>query len=120
MQYAYLSFMERRALETDGLFASDAGEGIYMVYDLGRNEVGLMDVELTVDEDTEVLIGWGEHLDDLRVRSYGGHSQFLRAVRRAEGAAPASSIPIAASAGAIFSCSCARIGYSFTMRACVR
>ena len=76
MQYAYLSFMERRALETDGLFASDAGEGIYMVYDLGRNEVGLMDVELTVDEDTEVLIGWGEHLDDLRVRSYVGIRNF--------------------------------------------
>lgn len=85
MQYAYLSFMERRALETDGLFASDAGEGIYMVYDLGRNEVGLMDVELTVDEDTEVLIGWGEHLDDLRVRSYVGIRNFCARYVAAKG-----------------------------------
>lgn len=98
MQYAYLSFMERRLLETDGVFASDAGEGIYLIYDLGRNEVGLMDVELTVDEDTEVLIGWGEHLDDLRVRSYvgirnfcaryvapKGHSRFFHPYRRVGG-----------------------------------
>ena len=76
MQFAYLSFVERKHFEKDGAFAFEDGDGLYMTYDLGRNEAGLMDVELTVDDETEVLIGWGEHLDDLRVRSYVGGRNF--------------------------------------------
>jgi len=53
-----------------------AGDGIYAVIDLGAEESGLLDLDLSLPEETEVLIAWGEHVDDLRVRASVGGRQF--------------------------------------------
>ena len=105
MQYAALSF--RESVELTGVhgqpelpgtvrYASDEGDGIYIVLDLGRETVGFLDIALTVPRECEVLVGWGEHVDDLRVRTYvggrnfaarymarAGRNEFMYAVRRA-------------------------------------
>ena len=105
MQYAALAFRESAELtgaqgqpELPGAvrYTSDEGDGIYVVLDLGRETVGFIDIALDVPCECEVLIGWGEQLDDLRVRTYvggrnfaaryaarAGRNEFMYAVRRA-------------------------------------
>lgn len=50
--------------------------GVYFVFDLQRECAGLLEFALDVPEETEVLIGFGEHLQDLRVRSFIGGRNF--------------------------------------------
>ena len=88
MQFAYLSYRERSDMgdraetapvfpEKGGIcFRNEDGDGMYFIFDLGRNEVGLPDIEFTVPSKTKVMIGWGEHLDDQRVRAYVGTRNF--------------------------------------------
>ena len=45
-------------------------DGFYIVFDLGREEAGYLSLSFTAKEGTMVDITWGEHLDDLRVRSF--------------------------------------------------
>lgn len=45
------------------------GDGVYLVLDMGREETGYLDLELSVPEDTDVWITYGEHLLDGRVRA---------------------------------------------------
>ena len=45
-------------------------DGIYIVFDLEREEAGYLSLSFTAQEGTIVDIAWGEHLDDLRVRSF--------------------------------------------------
>lgn len=105
MQYAPMAFGENSEMtgldaqpEFPGkavLYRDERGDGIYVNLDLGRETVGFMDIELDVDTDCEVLIGWGEHTDDLRVRTYvggrnftarytahAGHNEFMYTMRR--------------------------------------
>ena len=51
-------------------------DGVYLIFDLQKECTGLLEFELEVSEETEVLIGFGEHLDDLRVRAYVGRRHF--------------------------------------------
>lgn len=53
------------------LLQSDAGasNGLYVVVDLRREEVGLFELEIEASEGQIIDIAWGEHLEDLRVRS---------------------------------------------------
>ena len=63
----------------DGLrVAADlAGQdGIYLVFDLGREEAGYLELELTAPGGTMVDVGYGEHLDDGRARTYVGIRSF--------------------------------------------
>ena len=46
-----------------------SADGAYFVFDLGNEYAGFVDVELETQEPVEVLIGYGEHLQDLRVRA---------------------------------------------------
>ena len=46
-----------------------AADGVYFVLDLGDEMAGFLEFSLSLPEGTEVLISFGEHLDDLRVRS---------------------------------------------------
>lgn len=46
-----------------------AGDGVYFVFDLGDEMAGFLEFSFSLPEGTEVLISFGEHLDDLRVRS---------------------------------------------------
>ena len=47
----------------------DMAEGVYFLLDMGQESVGFLNLDFEVPEDCEVLIGYGEHLEDLRVRS---------------------------------------------------
>ena len=50
--------------------------GCYLVLDLGREEAGLFDLDLDAAAGTVLDIGYGQHLDDLRVRSSVGGRNF--------------------------------------------
>ncbi len=87
MQYAPLAFRELRELagqptaptfprEEGVSFASEEGDGLYLLLDCGEEDAGFLDLELDVDEGTEILIGWGEHTDDLRLRTFVGSRNF--------------------------------------------
>ncbi|MBQ8640968.1 MAG: hypothetical protein IJ480_02020 [Clostridia bacterium] len=79
IQYASLSFGERTIPNWENglaLAKKDTFDGTYAVIDIGREEAGILSLDVEVDEDTELLIGWGEHLDDMRVRSFVGGRNF--------------------------------------------
>ena len=61
------------------------GDGVALIYDLGRESVGFVDLELTLPHDADVLIGWGEHLDDGRVRTDVGGRCFAARCRMPAG-----------------------------------
>lgn len=76
MQTAYLSACKWE----DGFHKEENGiswkvpeekrcDGVYLVLNVGGESTGLLEFTLDVPEDTEVLIGFGEHLDDMRVRT---------------------------------------------------
>ncbi len=75
---AYADQMRRAALSMrfieelqadDGWFEADGGDGIYLLYDLGQESTGYFTLDADFEGETEVLIGYGEHLKDLRVRT---------------------------------------------------
>lgn len=47
----------------------DYAEGVYFLLDAGQESVGFLNLDFEVPEACDVLIGYGEHLEDLRVRS---------------------------------------------------
>lgn len=51
-------------------------DGIYLIVDLGKEIAGFPHLELEAEEGTLFDIGYGEHLDDGRVRSYVGMRNF--------------------------------------------
>ncbi|MCE5323557.1 family 78 glycoside hydrolase catalytic domain [bacterium] len=67
-------------LESGALYlrseAQEDADGYYLVFDLGREEAGIFDLDIDAAAGTIVDISWGEHLDDLRVRSYVGGRHF--------------------------------------------
>jgi len=83
MQNAYMSFRynpSKRPLPFDAGYdfaatASDS-EGIYVMIDLGEESVGYTDIDIEVPEECDIIIGHGEHLEDLRVRAYIGTRVF--------------------------------------------
>ncbi len=48
------------------------GDGAYMLFDLEQESAGLLTLKLTAKAGSIVEVAYGEHLDDLRVRSYIG------------------------------------------------
>lgn len=62
--------IELRGDGEDVCFASDGGDGIYLVVDVGRETSGFLRLEGEFEEGTRVLVGYGEHLSDLRVRTH--------------------------------------------------
>ncbi len=63
--------------ETGTIFSAGEDDGIYLIFDLGAEQVGFADIELDLPEDALVLCGYGEHLEDLRVRTYVGTRNFV-------------------------------------------
>lgn len=45
-------------------------DGVYFIFDAREETVGFLSLDVEVPEECEVLIGYGEHLEDLRVRSF--------------------------------------------------
>jgi len=86
MQDVYLA--SRTKEEVFRLYSNDMGEyrswhiteqtasGIYFLVDAGEETTGFLSLDFEVPEECEVLIGYGEHLDDLRVRSYVDERNF--------------------------------------------
>lgn len=98
MQYSSLAFKEpnvkRKLPSKDGInFKADGN--IFFIVDLNEENTGFLDLDIDLSEDCEILIGWGEHLEDLRVRTsigprcftasyYGkkGRNKFLYPIKR--------------------------------------
>lgn len=52
------------------------GDGLYLVVDVQRETAGMLSLDLETDAPCEIRIGFGEHLEDLRVRCEVGGRQF--------------------------------------------
>ncbi len=88
MQRASLRFLPAEEAWKDGVLCAEpeAGEqGVYVILDLGREEVGFLSLDFETQEACEVEIGYGEHLDDGRVRTYVGPRSFAVEYRAAAG-----------------------------------
>ena len=98
MQHAFISF---RFPEETGFgstsfpfeFKATDGEGVFFIVDLGSEYAGFLDFDVTVPEDTEMEVGYGEHLVDGRCRTSirdftsdfklkAGRNTFLNTFRR--------------------------------------
>lgn len=84
MQFAYMGFGERyenidyeKGLE---LVRNPEKDGVYAVFDIGREESGFITFDIEVPEDSEIMLGWGEHLDDVRIRTVVGGRNFAARV----------------------------------------
>lgn len=85
MQLAALSFCGRltaggrplRLPSENGVeVTATEGDGVYVLLDLKQETVGLLTLDLELPQEAKILIGFGEHLDDLRVRTEVGGRQF--------------------------------------------
>lgn len=97
MQIASLSMQERRYFDVPmhageslvstyptrptgkaefSLTRTDGEDGVWCVIDIGREEAGMLTLDIELPTEAEVMIGWGEHLDDLRVRTEIGPRNF--------------------------------------------
>ena len=96
MQTAYLSAMTRKQIGYTGAAEPSyqlqrsstvpafdwtvpegcRADGVYFLYDIGEDTVGFPEICVEVDEPTEILVGFGEHLDDMRVRTSCGYRHF--------------------------------------------
>lgn len=66
------------------LFSAE-GQGLYLVLDLGEEQAGLLELELSVNAPCEFILAWGEHLDDLRVRAWRDGRNFAAGYRARAG-----------------------------------
>ena len=64
---------------------SEQADGLYFVVDLGEERAGYLAFELELKEDAAVDVGFGEHLDDLRVRSEISGRNFAMSFRCKKG-----------------------------------
>lgn len=56
--------------------SADEGDGIYLILDLGEETAGYLDIDLVCPSAVRVDISYGEHLEDLRVRTDVGERHF--------------------------------------------
>ena len=78
-QYAYLSFCEKSDMfeGAEWVVPGDKkSDGAYFLFDMGGESAGLLSFDIEVPAACEILISYGEHLDDLRVRSAVGGRNF--------------------------------------------
>lgn len=66
-------------------FAAKDGDGCYVLVDLLREQVGYVFLDFVVDEACNLDVGWGEHLEDLRVRASVGGRNFAFSYRAKAG-----------------------------------
>ena len=71
-----LSRDKYRDLHSPVTFIKKVGDGIFVIVDLGRNTVGFPRFNVSVKESCKAYLCWGEHLQDLRIRSYVGGRNF--------------------------------------------
>ncbi|MDD4772790.1 MAG: hypothetical protein PHZ09_04210 [Eubacteriales bacterium] len=81
MQYAALKFSEPNISQplpsAEGLVINGTGaDGTFAVIDLLKENTGFVSLDIDLPCDAQILIGWGEHLEDMRVRTYIGGRSF--------------------------------------------
>ena len=87
MQFAPMAY--RRLKDVTGLrtrpafpsemgvrFAAPEGDGIYALIDLMEEDAGFLSLDIELEQEAEILIGWGEHTHDLRLRTAVGPRNF--------------------------------------------
>ena len=52
------------------------GDGLYLLIDLMEEDAGFLDIDIELEGEAEILIGWGEHTHDLRLRTAVGPRNF--------------------------------------------
>lgn len=62
-------------------FAAEGGDGVYVLVDLKEERAGYLSLAVSVKEDADAILAWGEHLADLRVRAAVGGRNFAYALR---------------------------------------
>lgn len=63
----------------------EAADGVYFLFDMGQESAGYLNLDFEVPEACDVLIGWGEHVDDLRIRSRISNRNFTVSYRAKAG-----------------------------------
>ncbi len=82
MQYSSLAFADPNVKtplpNANGVVLDygGCGDGVYAIIDTGRENAGILSLDIDVPNDAKILIGWGEHLEDMRVRAYIGGRNF--------------------------------------------
>ncbi len=69
------------ALASPLTFTAQEGDGLFAVVDLGQERCGHLHFCLTVDRPCTLLVGFGEHLADLRLRTAVGGRNFALCFR---------------------------------------
>lgn len=72
-QNAFLSFDEIK----ENYIQKTNGDGVYFIVDLKRETSGFLTFDLELDSDADVVVTYGEHLNDLRVRSLIFNRNFI-------------------------------------------
>ena len=100
LEYAFLSTREAEAMTglppfrklpyADGVTLrggqfDSLADGVFAVIDLGVESAGVFSIDIDVPADCDILVGYGEHLDDLRPRSYVGTRNFALKFRAKAG-----------------------------------
>jgi len=75
MQTDYLSYRDISDILSGDIIRKN-DDGVYFIIDLGNEYAGLFTMTLKATKGTEINIGYGEQLDDLRVRTYVGERCF--------------------------------------------
>ena len=84
MQYSFLAYREEeKVIEKDGDYILPKCENVFWILDLGKETAGYITLEIEAEDGAVLDIAIGEHLADLRVRSYvGGRNFAFRCVCR--------------------------------------
>jgi hypothetical protein len=67
------------------VFRLDEGDGIYITIDMDKERAGYLTFDIESDRDCEAVVVFGEHLSDLRVRSFVGGRNFAERFRLKKG-----------------------------------
>ncbi len=55
--------------DPDGAVLTSDLDGCFAIMDLEATNTGILSLDIEVEKDTEILVGWGEHIADGRVRT---------------------------------------------------
>lgn len=67
------------------VFSCGSADGMYVLVDLGRETCGYLSFCVEVESDCVALLGWGEHLADLRPRTSVGGRNFALTLKLKKG-----------------------------------
>ncbi len=56
-------------------------DNVFALVDLGRESAGVMSLDVEVEEDCEILVGWGEHITDGRTRCWIAYRNFAASIK---------------------------------------